>query len=134
MKRIQVLGVIVKPTIRGFDISSKVSFELPKTYCEYLNIKPKEDFIALIRRNQEGITTIFINTKRDGDIGVLCSINERYVLTLKNYLLGIRSTDFYEISIVKYDNKRLAIKLQEIEKLPNYMTKEEKARKRKTKI
>jgi hypothetical protein len=48
-------------------------------------------------------------------------MRENCRLDIKNYFLGLTSKDFFEASLIKYDNKILSIRLQQIKQLPRYM-------------
>lgn len=123
MRKVEVLGVVISPIIKGMEWECKATFELPKSYCKYLNIKSPSTLHTVIRKKGE-LITIFLNPIIDSSYGQECIIKETkdgYYATIKNVFLGIKSTDFFEASIVKYEKKRLAIKLQQIKQLPRYM-------------
>ncbi len=128
MRKVEVLGVVISPIIKGIEWECKAIFELPKSYLKYLNVKPTSTLHAVIRKKGE-LITIFLNREIDSSYGQECILKETketYYATIKNVFLGIKSTDFFEASIVKYEGKRLAIKLQQIKQLPRYMEEKKK--------
>ncbi len=118
---IKVLGVVVSPTIKGLEWENKATFDLPIGYCKYMGLKPKDKVYIIIRKKDDGLITIFINSKKDTKFGTIGIMRENCRLDIKNYFLGLTSKDFFEASLVKYDNKTLSIRLQQIKQLPRYM-------------
>ena len=126
MGKIRILGVVTKPIIKGLEWESKAIFQLPENYCKYLGIEANEILYLTIRINEEKQKTIFVNKSIDSKFGQRTTLSNKNTISINNFILGIKSSEFYEISVVEYNKTRLSIKIQEIAKLPRYLTESEK--------
>ena len=82
--------------------------------------------VMLTFLNEEKQKTIFVNKSIDSKFGQRTTLSNKNTISINNFILGIKSSEFYEISVVEYNKTRLSIKIQEIAKLPRYLTESEK--------